>query len=231
MKKLILTASILISSFSLSADEGLMLKPAKGNITTQVGIAVSTFMSPVNSFGFNGRYFLQDRLAIRASIIVDNSKTTDNFFENANGTGGSGSFTSSTSSKAFLIGVEKHFAGTKRLSPYFSLDLGFGGGREKNEGENSDGTNFIGSYKESEDIKFSGLMVNAGLGFDYWFTDGMYIGAEYSFLSFSSMTSKESTKEMTAGPTTTKVVTPESKSSGLSTLNAVPVFRLGWRIK
>ncbi|MDH4471881.1 MAG: outer membrane beta-barrel protein [Fluviicola sp.] len=173
------------------------------------------------------RYFVQDNIAVRVTLGLDNNSTTDNFFENGDGTGATGSYESKSNFLNFGIGAEYHFGGTDRLSPYAGLEIMLGSGKNTDDGANSDGTSYVADYTETSEAKASMFGVNVVAGADYYFAENFYMGLELG-LAWSSFTDKEGETSVTTGGTTFKTVTAEQKSSFLST-GAVGTFRLGWR--
>ncbi len=231
MKKITLITTVLALSFNVFSNETPSFKPLKGNMTTQVGFAFSALNDNVTSLGLNGRYFFKDKLAFRSTLTVFNDKSIENFFENPDGSGNKGKYTEITNINILQLGIEKHFMGTKKLSPCFSFDIGLGAGKNKINGENSDGNSFNSDYKIKSTAKVSLISLYTGLGFDYWITDGLYIGAEYTFFQLSRTVEKEYEEEETIGSVTTKTLNPENISSGSTTYGSLPFIKLGWRIK
>lgn len=223
MKKYIIL-SLAFCSTALFAQ-----KPEQGKVTTEVGMALSSFLPNVNSFGLNGRYFIKSDLALVVGIGMENFGVTENFFENSDGTGATGTFETKTSGNSISLGIQKHFAGTDRLSPFIGLGVGFGGLKATEEGTNSDGSGYVASYTENMEQKGSMTNVSLSFGVDYWFTDGMYIGLTYNPLAWTSMNFKESTTTVVSGGTTVKSVEGGTKISALSMTGSVPFFRVGWR--
>lgn len=228
MKNQMLILCILATNFGLNAADTTRLKPVKGTITSQVGIALSTFSNNVMSMGINGRLFLSERVAIRTSILSSNDKEVENFEEFQDGSGSRGKYTTVMSSAFLFAGIEKHFKGARRLSPYIGFEFGYGIGTLKEDGENSSGFNYTAGYSESSKRKVNQFNINAFLGFDYWIAEGLYLGIEYSFISNYNYKEKRTSKTITNSGFTTVVYTPEYKASGITSINALPVFRLGW---
>ena len=74
----------------------------------------------INAGLIKGRYFLQDNIALRLSLGLNNSsstqKTTDPVTE----------ATTKSNVFTFGLGLEHHFGGTDRLSPYIGAELFLG---------------------------------------------------------------------------------------------------------
>lgn len=229
MKKILLgllSFSLIPSSFSADTSR---IKPNRGTFTTQVGISLATLNNNVNSFGLNGRYFLKERLALRATLQMQNQKSEQHVNEFPDGTGGTGKYTMTFHTNFLMVGLEKHFKGTRRLSPYLGVEAGYGMGSVKLVGENSNGQFFMPDYRESQTRKINQMNLGAFLGFDYWIADGIYIGIEYSFVGFVAAKMPSSDKTTVSGGNTTHLVMPESKSNAVTTISSLPVFRLGWK--
>ncbi|HLP55970.1 MAG TPA: hypothetical protein VK151_13125 [Fluviicola sp.] len=223
MKKLSLLVGGLILSTAVMAQ-----KPDASVHNTLEGLinwetSSLSFTSPSIRY----RYFVQDNIAVRVTLGVHNSTTTDNFYEFADGTGGTGTYEVKDNGMDFSIGGEYHFAGTDRLSPYAGLDIMLGSGKATTDGTNSDGLTFIDTYTETSEAKTSMFGVALVAGTDFYFAENFYLGLELG-LGWSSMTWKEGEATTGFGGTTTKTVTPESKWSGIDT-GATGTFRLGWR--
>ncbi|ASS48126.1 MAG: hypothetical protein A3D31_00445 [Candidatus Fluviicola riflensis] len=223
MKKLSLLVGGLILSTAVMAQ-----KPDASVHNTLEGLinwnaSTLSFTSPSIRY----RYFVQDNIAVRVTLGVHNSSSTDNFTEFGDGTGGTGTYENKTGAMNFSIGGEYHFGGTDRLSPYAGLDIMLGSGKVTTDGTNSDGATFIDAYTESSEAKTSMFGVNLVAGTDYYFAENFYLGLELG-LGWTSMTWKEGEATTTFGGTTTTSVTPEAKASDLNT-GAVGSFRLGWR--
>ncbi len=231
MKKVLLTVTFVclaFLSYSLDTTSNRQFKPMKGTFTTQVGFALITNAPNVLSMGLNGRYFIKNKLAIRLTLMVNKDKQVENFDEFPDGTGGSGKFTSDMMINQLFLGVEKHFRGTSRLSPFIGLEVGYGAGKLKETGENSNGNSYMPAYSEESTMKISQINSGAFLGFDYWITHGLYLGIEYSFFGHFAFKENRSSKTMTQLGTTVTEYTPEFKANGFTTVNAVPFLRLGW---
>ncbi len=200
-------------------------KPKTGTFTSQVGFAFATDFANINSLGLNGRYFFNESMAFRLGVGIQNDKETENFSENSDGSGSTGTYVIKENTNLFNLGFEKHFKGTSKLSPFVSFDINLLSGKSEEVGTNSGGSNFINSYNYKQTSTNNGFGVNLGLGFDYWFAEGLYIGIEYQPLAWGSITEKDSEIEING---------VKSKDLGfslstLTTFSSNPFIRLGWR--
>lgn len=230
MKKIKTLVFGLLFIGSLNAQEKAALKPVQGTWTTQVGLALSTSFNNINSLGFNGRYFLKDQLAVRASLMMNNSKNVRNYFENSNGTGSTGTYTTTDRNTGLSLGIEKHLGGNRRLSPYVGFQLGVYAGKTLNEGENAMILNFNNNYSENNEVKYNSINANIFIGFDFWIAEGLYVGIEYSPLNLNSNRAPQSEKTITNNGVTTTTVIGKTNNSSFDTLSAFPLFRFGWML-
>lgn len=107
------------------APAASILKPQSGHVATELNInpfnGSLSLNNAINQLKF--RYFTTPHLAVR--LGVDGSKVSSSFRDtNPYGTN-SYRYEDERSSRTIglNIGIEKHFAGTKRLSPYLGADL------------------------------------------------------------------------------------------------------------
>ena len=188
MKKIFMVAALTATSI-VAAQAQNEFKPKAGDVTTDVSLfANGLFSNPTalykgnvasgasvgtNSGSFNlnsvgvlkGRYFFQDNLALRLSLGLSApsvKKTTEQPNNNE-----VEKYRSSTI--YFGVGVEKHFAGTDRLSPYVGAELHLGSystNYEKNV------TQTIGTS-----VKTTNTQIKTAPGFT--FGGGLFMGADY----------------------------------------------------
>ena len=143
------------------------LKASKGKVTTEFALSLKGSNpllqlqdgSQVSGFGtgaLRARYFLQDQLALRGGLglgvtseEVNSQKVSSTLFD-------------------LGLGIEKHFSGTRRLSPYVGADL-------KLSLLKAD-TNGGGLHTGQRDGHAVGL--NLLLGADYYVLPKIYVGAE-----------------------------------------------------
>ena len=212
-------------------------KPSQGTLLTEAELEL-TFIDQNAPFGFNsenfhlptlrGRYFIKDDLVFRLDLSAQNSKITNDFFENADGTGGSGTVVTSNSGFGFGLGIEKHLTGTNRLSPFVGLGLSY---RMLNSSlEATDVNTSLNTYQADytlmQEQKGSAFGAAILLGADYWVNSSFYLGTQID-IGITSTTMNDGTTEITSGGTTTKGVAAGSKSFTFGG-EIVPSFRIGF---
>lgn len=232
MKKLsLLLGGVVLSSMVMAQKptEGAPMS-LEGQVGLQSGIAGGTnlqFTAPSIRF----RYFVLDNLAIRATIGLDNEKTETTIYELPDFTGGTGSVINTANGWNAAIGAEYHFPGTERLSPYAGLDIRFGGGATRAEGDNTSdpiADTYTAGDSYTTEAKYGMFGLGLVAGTDFYFAQNFYLGLELG-LRWTSMNEKEGTFDVTAaGVNTTGTYSGMVKSSSLTT-NATALFRLGWR--
>lgn len=223
MKKL----SLLVGGLALSTMV-LAQKPDAGtplSLEGQFGWNTSTLSFQAPSIRL--RYFLQDNIAVRATIGLDNYKKVENHYELANNGGSVGEEITKNNGWNAAVGVEYHFSGTDRLSPYAGLDIKFGGGNNAADWTNYDGFGYNTDYTRADEAKTGMFGVNLVAGTDYYFAENFYLGLELG-LGFSSYSTKEGISTITTGGVTTESKTADFKEATLGN-NVVGTFRLGWR--
>lgn len=255
MKKLILSALAIFALTTANAqktkktnketEESFNFKPTEGTITTEVGVSggiLNTNFNTINST-VKFRYFIKEDLAVRAGLGLGGKKEEVNTIYSQNTPN---QFTvtevARTTARNFSIGVEKHFAGTDRLSTYVGADitLGFTGAEYKQtQSNNGDSVTVIGSTPQvpSDGISTSPLQLNgaasstfgvrATTGADYYFTKKLYLGVEVGLAyAFGTRDGVETTT--VSGNTTTTTSTGEGKTSTTST-NVIGGLKLGFQ--
>ncbi|PCJ64973.1 MAG: hypothetical protein COA58_11930 [Bacteroidetes bacterium] len=224
MKKTILTFVVMAFAVVSFAQ-----KPSDGNLVTEANFNLSNFNNNFTLPSLRFRYFTSSDMAFRVDLGVNGNSTTNNFIENADGTGGTGDNVVKNSSVNIGIGVEKHFGGNNRFSPFVGAQVNYGMGSSTSESSNSNGSSYIMDYSVKSEAKNSGFGVMAIAGADYWIGNSFYVGTEINF-GFRANTQKEGTNEVTISGTTTKTVNPERKSSGFGQ-GITPAFRIGFILK
>ena len=212
-------------------------KPKAGDVTTDVSLfANGLFANPTalykgnvasgvssNKFDLStvgvlkGRYFFQDDLALRLSLglsspsVKSTLEETNHSLENK--------YRATT--LYFGLGVEKHFTGTDRLSPYVGAELHVGSYTTNAE---SNDTRTVGTIvtKTNQQIKAApGFTFGGGLflGADYYIAPKVFLGLEaglnidaYSLGKTTNIT----TINVTGQPTQTTDNSGKTKFSGSS---------------
>lgn len=157
-----------------------------------------------NPIGLNGirfRKFLSENSAVRVNFFLggttNSSPTreagTESFLPNGDVVSNSNRLSDIARTFDFTIrpGYEIHFDGTDRLSPYVGFELDFGTGSVSDEselfsatGQSTDsGVNvqdFV-EWSRTEKQSYTRLGFNLVAGFDFYFADNLYLGAELGY--------------------------------------------------
>jgi hypothetical protein len=234
MKKIIL--SLTFAAIGLAA---FAQKPTGGNITTEIGFT-SLLGAPANPATLNipqgmlrARYFLNEGMAVRAHLGFGSTTTTAKQ-TSAGATPVTSENKTTTTGFGIALGIEKHLAGTDKLSPYLGGEIGFGSGSTKIDNKNSQSA--AGTPTASGDaFKSSGgaatvIALNAFIGADYYVTEKVYFGAELGIGLFKMNKTSDMDTEVTdaATNTTVKVTTPGGKGNSFGIMpNVIGQVRLG----
>jgi len=229
MKKAFLILGLAAGTFTASAhgnDGFTEYKPTKGSVTTEAGLVggiLNSEFSLNNGAGMlRGRYFLKNDLAIRVGLNLgfDNERT------NVYGNGSNeGHYTEANSTFLLNAGIEKHFKGTKRLSPYVGGDILVGTVGYKGKTENSDGTDYEANLNITQKSSNFTLGLRGVVGADYYIAPKVFIGGEVG-LGFTKTWDGKSTLEINNNGNTTKT---DVKSQG-SAFSFGPSIVTGVRI-
>jgi outer membrane protein W len=178
----------------------------------------------INVYGLSARYFCVDQVELRADLFFgfnsQKNKTKDT-------TKGKETQIETDASTLFglNLGVNYHFKGTERVSPYIGAVVGLGFMNETNKITN---LNYIAddSYKATR----GGLLVNFAVasGFNWYIVDGLYLGAEIGLgVEYVKETKSKFTSKIGQVENTIKR-DPEYSEFGLG-FYANPAIRLGWK--
>ncbi|NEN24610.1 hypothetical protein G3O08_13965 [Cryomorpha ignava] len=179
MKKvLIIAAAALFIGSAANAQD--VMKQTGGEQNLEVLFA-PLGGSPIGINGIKYRKFTSATTAIRATVFLGFNSTTDKTL------GGGTDFEDElkTVNTSFDLsirpGIEKHFLGTDRLSPYYGAEALIGFGTESTKDDQ-----VYGAENEIETVKLSSqgmltLGVNGIAGVDFYFADNIYLGAELGF--------------------------------------------------
>jgi outer membrane protein W len=220
MKKILITSILFLSAIAVQAqlktDAGTFEKPSAKSLLFEVNFSPdltgsgSPFSLPFLAQGsdivvIKARRYMSDNKSLRilANISLDNDKGEDELVDNS-------------TTFALGAGIEKHFAGKERISPYFGYGGAFGLNLTSEEFVGFDGTEGTSST--------STMAFSAGMfaGFDYYIMPDIYLGMEVNYgFGFNSVTKDDGVDG-----------TDDIKSSSLMLAPGVsPAIRLGWRLK
>lgn len=222
MKKIKLIALCLVTTSAFAQ------KANQGNFTSEIGVSLASSGTTINSFGLNGRYFLLSRLALVGGVSGAYNKSTDDFMQNTDGTGTKGSFTNVSYNFEVALGVQKHFKGTNRISPFVGADVFNNFTGAKKTGNNANSLRFMDDYTYSEESKSQRIGLRAAIGFDYWIAQGLYFGVIYQPISVNLTTEKDTKLTTVQQGVSKTTITPGSKSLNLNTTGRIGSIRLGW---
>lgn len=233
MKKTILLALATATAFAANAQHGsefVSFKPKKGDVTAEFGltggILNSDFTKNEGSNGLlRGRIFLKNNLALRGGFDLGVSSETTNIY----GVGTQVGESTETFTKFNLnVGIEKHFKGTHRLSPYVGGDIVFGVVGYNLNNENTDGTSYYNNYssevKGPADVK---LGIRGVMGADYYFAKNVYLGVEAGLQIANTFGGERSVTVNNGGSTTTTTFKPVKNNFDIGT-SIVTGVRLGF---
>lgn len=177
--------------------------------------------SPIGINGIKYRKFTSATTAFRATVFLGFTSETDIMLaDDADQT--ELKMNMSEFNISIAPGIERHFPGTDRLSPYYGAEalIGFSNMRQKDEV-------LVGEDVEENTTKDGSLTLgaNAICGVDYYFHDNIYIGAELGFgLQFT--TDFDTVSESTIEGSDT-IETPNGNSFGIGP-NVVGQIRAGF---
>ena len=183
--------------------------------------------SPIGINAIKYRKFTSATTAIRASVFLGYGSTTSKTL--GGGTDGNDELKTTNSNFNISIqpGIERHFVGTDRLSPYYGAEAIIGFGTSGTTRDAIYGTdNSIKSIKSSSQGTLN-LGVNAFAGMDFYFADNIYMGAELGFgIGFSSqMTQKSESLDFNGDVVTSETPGGSSFNAGPTVVGAI---RLGF---
>ena len=215
---------ILFVSISLFGNV-LEQKPIKGersaevNLNFQTGAAAISYDLPAE---LRFRYFLQDNVALRLRLGM-NASSNKYAISNPQGTIISEVVSKTGFGFTFAPGIEKHFVGTKKLSPFMGAQIAMslsGGDRKdiSNSGYANPSNNLVieGDYYHSKSGSKFALNLGGYMGADYYFAEHIYLGAEFGIGLFGmSKTSEGSERYVRLGDSELTGKTLSSSSSRL----------------
>ena len=205
---------------SLSANE----KNVKTSLETQ-------FYPRVNSGVFEpnikARFIFSDQHVLRSNLMFNYQNNKREILEsNGNGVG---SVETLSQNVLMSLGYEYIF-NTNKLRPYLGFELLFGVGKDEVYGSRTDSIVFVSDFNYSSKVSSNNIGFGVFSGFDFFITDGLYVGTELGFQFLATKFSRGEFKQMDASSTTApEIVTaiPENKNTALGA-SAVGVIRVGW---
>lgn len=180
--------------------------------------------SPVSISGIKYRKFTSATDALRATVFLGFSSSTDKFLaENEDET--ELKDTESSWDVSVAVGKEWHFAGTDNLSPYVGAEVLVGYGQERSVMEGLDADEDIVESTMRQGTFTAGL--NALAGCDVYVADNFYFGGELGFgFLFESM-GNEVTETPDGDGGTNETETPGGSSFNIGP-NVVGQIRAGF---
>ena len=187
MKKVLFTA-VVFSAFNFAnAQEATSeFKPAAGANNLELNF-IPLNGKPISITNIRFRRFTSATTAIRLGVGFSLATTKN---DTARTSVVAPTTTINTTSKTSKFGwnikpgIEKHFAGTNRLSPYVGAELDLAGQSSKEVNETIVGPTDTKVTTTSKNKKKGGFMrigANALAGFDCYITKHLYLGTEFGF--------------------------------------------------
>jgi outer membrane protein W len=225
-KSIIALASIALIGFSANAQRPVDSNPF--SLEGGLSLGNTTFSAPELRL----RYFATDEIAGRLGLSFMNETLNTNFYgigaDGLESADSLGTLKESSSMTWVSIGGSYHFSQLDRLSPYAFLDVMIGMGSYNEEWDNFNGGGYAAGVGASLNTSMSGFGVRFGGGFDYYFAENVFIGAELGFM-FLSESDKGGEVTQTVGSTTTTVKLHPLGSASSFANSATAQVRLGWR--
>ncbi|MDR0604092.1 MAG: hypothetical protein LBG80_07305 [Bacteroidales bacterium] len=200
----------------------VQFRPLGANLIENKNISPS--LNSLNLYGISARYFCIDQLELRTDLYFGLS-SSKNKTKDPSGGKEEQVYTQSATLFGLNLGVNYHFKGTERISPYVGAVVGFGIG---NEMEKYTNWNYVAD--NSSKRKQGNVFVNfAGVtGFNWYIVNGLYLGAEIGLGLEFIRDLKTKSETVVSGTKTTVTVDPTSSSFQFGFF-ANPAIRLGWK--
>lgn len=228
MKKLFLCIAFAIATLYANGQESQTtesadFKPIKGSFATELNFnpfkGNLSFNNVLNQV--KGRYFIETQLALRLGFNVN---TLDSNLNIGNPYGPQASYNldkRSSTSFGLNVGIEKHFKGTKRLSPYIGADVFWGTKSANQETSNTSSSVSVKNgwievlyYQTTTppyyttvtrviEEAYSRFGIMAVAGFDFYMSKNFFLGYEFNL-----------------GYSITDYRTPEVKTSGQTVISS-----------
>ena len=246
MKKTFLLLASVAFLFTANAQEG-GFKQAAGDKALEVNFA-PLGGNPLGISGIQFKSYSSETSAFRLNIFIGRSSETKILNQGGDTLAGTTFPTLETKQKKSSLeiglrpGIEKHFVGTDRLSPYIGAELDFAKkfSTLKADSMLTDDVTPPTKYdlytiKTTGKDGFLRVGVNLVAGFDYFFAKKLYIGAEFGFGVSSTMKSKikvqdDYSKEIDTRAKKTYVEPADVKQGSAMNIgpNINSQIRIGW---
>jgi hypothetical protein len=178
MKKIVsIFAICVVGSFTLKAQD---FKPTEGSKNLEFQFA-PLGGSPINISGIRYRKFSSTQDAFRINAFLGVSRKSEITQEKGDNDRKRLVDTESSVTLNIRPGIEKHFEGTDRLSPYYGgeLNLGYTRTVESTMEQDAGSTKVVKTRKINNKPEASwSFGINALAGFDYYIAKHLYLGAE-----------------------------------------------------
>jgi opacity protein-like surface antigen len=239
MKKLMIFVGALTLTGSLFAqkpasDDARYSLEGLANLNTSNGM---NFTAP----SLRLRYFVNDNIAARVqfgfggdgSSVVNTPSHETHTYADATDPSKTGTVQIDRSAWDLKLGAEYHLAGTDKMSPYFTANVGFGKGSEEQAWTNVfyDATGDL-AYTQGISVAASGgygtFSWGLGAGFDYYVADNLYLGLELNLTS-TTRTNENTIQDITSPLGTQTITTLGNKMTYTNIGAAHGSVRIGWR--
>ena len=175
--------------------------------------------------GVSTKYFFTEKLALRGDLVFGFGSDKNKTPVPVGGTGVEMVRTDNFSTFGLNLGVDYHFNGTERISPYVGAFVGFGiiNGKTKTNNWAHVQNDYILDKSGGVGMQFA-----VATGFNWYIVNGLYIGAEIG-LGFDFTKDTKIVNESSIGGTkNTTTINPTASAFEFGFL-AVPAIRLGWK--
>ena len=224
MKKIMIIVSVLTLSSSMFAQ-----KQVAGSQTIELEFApLGSEPFKLNSLRY--RHFLKENTAFRMGLFLG-GKSTSTLGDTI---GGATQTKDNNSNFDFSLkpGIEKHFVGTDKLSPYYGAELFLGIKNTKNNNEENWSADKKQIGTTTTKTTKSSIGLNVVMGADYYISGNLYLGAElgFGFLKDGlgkTKTTYDHTEDSSLKNTDVKGATSELKWGP----NYQGTIRIGWIFK
>jgi len=175
--------------------------------------------------GISAKYFLTEKLELRGDLAFGFWSDKDKTPVPTGVTGTEIIMKNSASSFGLNLGLNYHFGGTERISPYVGALVGFGLFNAKSKVDN---LLFVSGDYTSWKSGGIGMQFAVATGFNWYIVNGLYIGAEVGLGLGFAKDLKQETKTSVGSVTNTTTIDPTASAFELNFF-AVPALRLGWK--